>query len=153
MFLRGIAEASYQNVLMQRSLEGTRVEQAMTRDVVSVPPELPVSALMSEYFLRYGYRNFPVRGNGTAEGWISLADVKEITPEQRERKTVSEAMVRLDEKMIVSPQTPVSHAFRKMTEQNMSRLIVVGPQNEMLGLITKTGVLRYLEIQNTLSAS
>jgi Zn-dependent protease len=48
MFLRGIAEASYHNVLLKQSLEGTRVEQVMTRDIVSVPPELPVSALISD---------------------------------------------------------------------------------------------------------
>jgi Zn-dependent protease len=47
-FLRGIAEASYHNVLLKQSLEGTRVEQVMTRDIVSVPPELPVSALISD---------------------------------------------------------------------------------------------------------
>ena len=35
IFLRGMAEASYQNLPLEKSLEGTRVEQASTRDVVS----------------------------------------------------------------------------------------------------------------------
>jgi predicted transcriptional regulator len=103
--------------------------------------------------LRYGYRNFPVRANGTPEGWISIGEVKEMTPEQRGQKTVGEAMARLSQDMVVGPHVPVSQALRKMTEQNSSRLIVVGPRNEMLGIITHTGVLRYLQIEKGLAES
>ena len=39
MFLRGMAEAGYQNLLLKKSLEGTRVEQLMTRGVVSAHPK------------------------------------------------------------------------------------------------------------------
>lgn len=35
IFLRGMTEASYQNLPLEKSLEGARVEQASTRDVVS----------------------------------------------------------------------------------------------------------------------
>jgi Zn-dependent protease/CBS domain-containing protein len=150
MFLRGMAEASYQNLLLKRSLDGTRVEQVMTRDVVSVSPELPVKGIISDYFLRYGYRGFPVRTNSTVRGVISLTEVKDLSMEEQDRKTVGEVMAPIKTEMIVTPETPLSDALRKMTEENLGRLIVMGG-NQMVGMITQTGILRYLEIHKILA--
>ncbi|HEX2229550.1 MAG TPA: site-2 protease family protein [Candidatus Binatia bacterium] len=152
MFLRGMAEASYQNLILKRSLDGTRVEQVMTRDVVSVSPDLPVKGIISDYFLRYGYRGFPVRTNGTVRGVVSLTDIKDLSMEEQDRKTVGDVMAPIKAEMIVTAETPLSEALRKMTEENLGRLLVMSG-NQMLGMITQTGVLRYLEIHKALSGS
>jgi predicted transcriptional regulator len=83
MFLRGMAEASYQDLLLKKSLDGRRVDQVMTREVVSVSAELPVKSVIADYFLRYGYHGFPVRTDGNVRGIISLANIKDLTVQSR----------------------------------------------------------------------
>lgn len=72
MFLRGMAERTYQELTLRNSMEGTRAEDIMTRDVVTASADLSVKGLISDFFLRYGYRGFPVTTNGKVLGLISL---------------------------------------------------------------------------------
>jgi Zn-dependent protease len=88
MFLRGMAEAGYQELVLTKSLEGTRVQDVMIRDVVTAPFDLPLRQLIADYFLRYGYRGFPVTADGKVSGVISLANVKDLSSqEQAEKKS------------------------------------------------------------------
>ncbi|MGH7793638.1 MAG: AI-2E family transporter [Candidatus Binatia bacterium] len=51
----------------------------MIRDVVTAAPDLSIKRLIADYFLRYGYRGFPVTTNGKVSGMISLANVKDFS--------------------------------------------------------------------------
>jgi len=150
MFLRGMAEASYQDVLLKKSMEGTRVGEVMIRDVVSASADLPVKSLISDYFLRYGYRGFPVRNNGKVLGVISLSNVKDLSAHEQDAKTVGEVMAPISREMIVSPEASITDALRKMAEENFGRLLVMSG-DQMVGMITQTGVLRFLEMHNALA--
>jgi Zn-dependent protease/CBS domain-containing protein len=152
MFLRGIAEASYQDLLTKKSLDGRRVEQVMTREVVSVSPELPVKSAIADYFLRYGYRGFPVRTNGRVSGIISLTHIKDLSAAEQDRKTVGEVMAPIDGEMVVTPETPLTEALRKMADENRGRLLVMDGEC-MVGMITQASVLRYLDIHKALAAA
>ena len=150
MFLRGMAEASYQDVLLRKSLEGTRVADVMIRDVVAASADLPVKGLISDYFLRYGYHGFPVRSNGRVLGVISISNVKDLSAEEQDRKTVAQVMSPIGRDMTVSPETSIADALGKMTEKNLGRLLVMRG-DEMVGMITQTGVLRFLQIHRLLA--
>jgi Zn-dependent protease/CBS domain-containing protein len=150
MFLRGMAEAGYQDVLIRKSMEGTRVEDVMIRDVVSASAGLQVKSLISDYFLRYGYRGFPVTADGKIVGVISLSNVKNLSAEEQARKTVEHVMEPISSELIVSPETPVAEALRRMAEKDLGRLLVMRG-DQMVGMITHTGVLRFLEIQSALA--
>jgi Zn-dependent protease/CBS domain-containing protein len=152
MFLRGIAEASYQDLLTKKSLDGRRVEQVMTREVVSVSPELPVKSAIADYFLRYGYRGFPVRTNGRVSGIISLTHIKDLSAAEQDRKTVGEVMAPIDGEMVVTPETPLTEALRKMADENRGRLLVMDGEC-MVGMITQASVMRYLDIHKALAAA
>jgi CBS domain-containing protein len=125
MFLRGIAEGSYQELAMRKSVEGTRAEDVMIRDVVTASPDLSLKRLISDYFLRYGYRGFPVIDDGRVLGVISLADVKDLSAEEQAEKTVSEVMKPLNSELIVQPETSLLEALRKMSQKNFSRFLVM----------------------------
>jgi CBS domain-containing protein len=152
MFLRGIAEASYQELLLKRSLDGRRVDQVMSREIVSISPELSVKSAIADYFLRYGYRGFPVRTNGTVHGIISLPDVKDLSVNEQDSRTVGEVMSAINDAMVVAPETPVSEALQRMSEENIARLLVMD-DGRMVGMFTQTGVLRYLEIHKAFAAA
>jgi Zn-dependent protease/predicted transcriptional regulator len=151
MFLRGVAEVSYQEMAVRQSLEGTRVEDILIKEVVTAPSELPLKRLISDYFLRYGYRGFPVTTNGTVLGLISLTDVKDVPEEEQRDKTVSQVMTPFKSEFTILPETPLTEALKKMTQENTGRLLVMRG-DQMIGMITQTGLLRLLEIKRALES-
>lgn len=151
MFLRGMAEGGYQEVLLRRYLADTKTEEIMITDAVCVPPDISLAELIDDYFLRYGYHGFPVVQNGDVRGIISLSTLKGLTAEERRSKMVGEIMMALDENLQVGPDTPLSEALGKMTRESVGRLIVLR-DNHMIGLITRTGLLRFLEVKRALEA-
>lgn len=150
MFMRGIAEASFQDVILRRSLEGTRAEDIMVRDIVAAPADLPVDRAIADYFLRYGFRGFPVTSNGHVRGVISIAHIKNIPESEHGVKTVADIMAPLDSEMIIQPDVPLSEALQRMSQKNLDRLLVMRG-NQMVGMVTETGLLRFVEIKRTLS--
>ena len=151
MFLRGMAEGTYQELALRKSMEGTRAEDIMTRDVVTAAADLPIRQLISNFFLHYGYRGFPVTANGKVLGVISLSNVKDMSEDERADKTVGEAMTPLQREMTVAPETSVEEALKRMAEKNLGRLVVMR-DDHMVGIITRTGLLRFLEIKRALKS-
>jgi Zn-dependent protease len=149
MFLRGVAAAGYQEVMMKQSLDGVRVKEVMVENVVSTSPDLHLDALTDKFFLRYGHGGFPVVEEGRPVGLVSLSDISNIAPEERQAKTVRDVMTRLSEALEIDPNASLVEALKKMTQQGTGRLLVMD-LDKMVGMITKTGLLRFLEIKRVL---
>lgn len=152
LFLRGTAEAGYQSLVLQQSLEGLRVGDVAIADPVSVPPQLTLSQLVEDYFLRYGYRSFPVVEGATVVGIISIEALRDIREEERRGASVKAHMQPLSDALCVAPELPLSEAFRRLATAPGGRLLVM--QNGHLeGLLTKQALARFVEIQGVLGAS
>ncbi|MBI4966345.1 MAG: site-2 protease family protein [Desulfomonile tiedjei] len=149
MFLRGVAAAGYQEVMMKQSLEGVRVKEVLVENVVSTAPDLHLDQLIDKFFLRYGHGGFPVVQDGRPVGLVSLSDIKDISPEERGTKTVREVMSPLSDGLEIDPDASLVEALKKMTQQGAGRLLVMD-RDRMAGMITKTGLLRFLEIKRIL---
>jgi len=150
MFLRGMAEGGYQEVAIRQSLSGVSAQEIMIDDVVSVPPDLSLERLVHDYFLRYGYRGFPVVQDGKVLGLISIMHMQGIADDQRQSMTVEDAMLPLEERMIITPKFPLTDALKRMTQEGLNQLLVM-QDNTLQGIVTKTGVLRFLEIKRILA--
>ena len=149
IFLRGIAEGGYQELIMRQSLEGVHVREVMITDVIAVAPDLSVDRLITGYFLRYGFKGFPVVEVDRTLGVVSLADVKKVEEGEYSTKTVADVMTDADGGMRIDPGDSLAEAFRRMTQQDMGRLLVMDG-DKMVGMITKTGLIRFLEIKKIL---
>ncbi len=149
MFLRAVAASGYEEVIVKQSLGGVRVEEVMVHDVVAAPPELTLDRLVHDYFLKYGHGGFPVVRQGEAVGLISLAQIKGVPEEDRKTKTVADVMIPLSEEVEIEPRASLVDALRKMSIVGIGRLLVM-QAGRMVGMITKTGLLRFLEIKRVL---
>lgn len=149
MFLKGLAATGYQETMVKQSLEGVLVNRVMLEDVISVTPDLGLEELVQEYFLKYGYGGFPVVENGKAIGLICLANVKDVPEGERPNKKVSDAMLRLDPSLQIQPSDSLVDALKRMTETGIGRLLVMRGDH-FVGMITKSGLIRYLEIKQVL---
>jgi Zn-dependent protease len=149
MFLRGVAEQGFQELIIRQSLEGVHVREVMTHDVVSVPPDLPVSRLINDYFIKFCFRTFPVVQEGKVSGMVDLTDVKNIPEEERNRITTKQVMQPVSPEISIAPDASLADALRKMTVESLGKLIVI-QGDQMIGLITKAGLLRFLEVRQIL---
>lgn len=149
LFLRGMSVRGYEEVIIRKALEGVRVEEVMIREVVTVPPDLTISRLVQDYILRYAYRGFPVVENGRVLGMVSLTEVKEVPLEEQPRTQVSQVMLPTDDSLVVGADTSLAEALVKMSQEGAERLLVMR-RDRMVGLITKTGLMRFVQLKQVL---
>jgi Zn-dependent protease/CBS domain-containing protein len=149
MFLRGMSVQGYEELVIRKSLEGVHVEEVMVREVVSVPPDLTVSQLIHDYFLHYAFRGFPVVENGRVLGVVSVAAVRQLPREVYDNRQVADIMTPLQDDLLIDAQASLADALVKMSRQEQDRLLVLKGE-KLAGLVTKTGLLRFVQIKQVL---
>jgi Zn-dependent protease/predicted transcriptional regulator len=149
MFLRGMSVQGYEELVIRKSLEGVHVEEVMVREVVSVPPDLTITQLIHDYFLHYAFRGFPVVENGRVLGVVSVAAVRQLPREVYDNRQVTDIMTPLAEDLIIDAQASLADALVKMSRKEQDRLLVL-KGDRLAGLVTKTGLLRFVQIKQVL---
>jgi Zn-dependent protease/CBS domain-containing protein len=149
MFLRGMSVQGYEELVLRKSLEGVHVDEVMVREVVSVPPHLTVSQLIHDYFLHYAYRGFPVAEDGRVLGVVSMAALRQLPREDYDRVQVSEIMTPLADELLIDAKASLADALITMSREGQDRLLVL-TGGRLAGLVTKTGLLRFVQIKQIL---
>jgi Zn-dependent protease/CBS domain-containing protein len=149
MFLRGMSVQGYEELVIRKSLEGVHVEEVMVREVVTVPPDLTIAQLVHDYFLHYAYRGFPVVDGGRVLGVVSVAATRQIPREVYDNRQVTDIMTPLQDDMLIERQVSLAEALMKMTRQDQDRLLVLEGER-LAGLVTKTGLLRFVQLKQVL---
>jgi Zn-dependent protease len=151
LFLRSAASSGYRNMIVESVLSGAHVRDIMVRDPIVIGPDETVADAIENYFLRYGFGGFPVVADGKVMGVVTLAQVRDCSASERASVRVSDAMQPLDHTIEIAPGASVMDAIRQMGRENAGRLLVVD-QGKLVGLITRTGVTRYVHSKTQLSA-
>jgi Zn-dependent protease/CBS domain-containing protein len=152
LFLRGTAEAGYQSLVLLQSFQGVTAGDVAIEKPISVPPQLSLAALVEDYFLRYGYRSFPVMEGANVLGIISIEALRDIPEEQRRSASVKGHMQPISDALCVDSSLPLSDAFRRLAAAPGGRLLVMR-DGQLEGLLTKQALARFIEIQGVLGAS
>jgi len=147
-FLYTAAQSSYQQAALQETLNGIKVRDVMTTDVVTVSGDTLLSEMVDDYFLRYGYGGFPVV-NGEVIGIISLKDIKGIPRERWDSIRVKDVMQQFDRSFSAGPDDDIYVTLERMIQEDRGRLLVMSKEM-IVGLITRSGVARYLQIKSEL---
>lgn len=149
MFLRGMSVQGYEELVIRKSLEGVHVDEVMVRDVVKVSPDMTISQLIHDYFLHYAYRGFPVVNNGQVLGVVSVAAVRQLPREVYDNRRVADIMTPLQDDLVISGSASLAEALVKMTRKGQDRLLVL-QGDRLTGLVTKTGLLRFVQMKQIL---
>ena len=125
-----------------------KIDQVMTRDVVTVRPETPMSRLR-EVFREKRISGAPVVEDDRLVGIISLEDFIEWLY-AREENSVVETKMTTDVDFLFGDE-PLVHAVSRFAESGFGRFAVVDrTSGKLVGVITKgdvvAGLLRKLEI-------
>ncbi|MGO9450960.1 MAG: M50 family metallopeptidase [Candidatus Binataceae bacterium] len=151
LFLRSAAMSEYQGTVIGHLLQRIRVGDIMTRDPVTLSPDTSVADAVEQYFLKYGYGGFPVVADGRVVGTLSLSQVRHCSADERAHKKVADIMRPLDSAVSITPQVTAMDAVHKMNEATSGRLVVID-NDKLVGLITQSAVMRFMQIRAQLES-
>ncbi|MHB9028554.1 MAG: site-2 protease family protein [Candidatus Latescibacterota bacterium] len=147
LFLRSMAYAGMHEFEISHSMENMKVKNVMIEDLVSVPPDITVDRLITDYLFHTTLREFPVRRDEELLGMVSLDQLARVEKETRSQITVGDIMTPISDNIRISPEEMLSEALQKMNTGNVNRLLVMN-DGRLVGIITKSGVLRLLELKS-----
>ncbi len=147
-FLLNAAKASYEQTVMQEALRGTRVDDVMRRAVATVPPELPLSVLVSEYVMATDQQCFPVVRGEHLEGLVCLSDVRKARRTEWDVTRVADVMTPAGALSTLSAEAPAADALKTLGEREVDQVPVVERDGSLLGLVRRQDILRWLSLHS-----
>jgi len=140
-FIRSGAESSLKQTIVGEALAGATVADIMTRDVLTVPSNITVQQLVSDYFLIHRHGGYPVVDDGDVLGIVTMQCVRAIPKETRETVTVKEAMIPCERAVTIKSSASALDAMNMMARQDVGRLLILdGPR--LLGIVTRGDLMR-----------
>lgn len=146
LFLNQTAQASYRQVLFEKSLSGVTVSDLMSAEVVTVGPELSLSTLVDDFFLKYKFGRFPVTKGDSFLGVITLHDIKEVPRERWDAVTTGQTVHPLDDEHVVRPGDEAVTALMRMAKEDAGHLLVVEAQR-LVGIVTRSDIIRLIKVK------
>lgn len=145
-FLQEAADVSYRQVLMNKYLTGVKVGDMMTRNIITVPADITLDQLLDHYFFRFRFTSFPVIEDDNLIGLITLHDLKEIERERWNAVRAKEAMIPLQEGLVIERKSEVTEALTKMASGGFGRLLVV-EDHKLIGILSQRDITRLFEFK------
>ena len=124
-------------------LRDVAVKDVMSTNLVTVNPDIPVPEVIR---LMYATKHlgFPVVEMGMLVGMVTLEDVHRTSEIDRDAKRVRDIMAR--NLITLPPTSMLSDAFRLMSKFNVGRIPIVA-DNKLLGIVTRTDILKVMELR------
>jgi len=148
-FIRSGAETSLRQTLLSETMAGVRVGDVMSRGVSTVPPDITLQQVVSDYFLVNPHGGYPVVKDGQILGLITLQCVRAVPKDRWATETVRGAMIPSERTLIVRPTLSVLDAMHKMAREKVSRILVVDG-GQLLGIVTQGDLVKSIRMREEL---
>lgn len=146
IFLQEAAEMSYRQVVMKKILSGVKVENLMTKNVVTVSADITLDKLVDDYFFKLRYTTFPVIEDDLLLGLVTLHNVKEIAKDKWKETTAREIMIPIGKDLVTGKDTDAMDAFTKMAKTGIGRLLVI-EDTKLIGILSQRDIIRLFEFK------
>ncbi|UCG54972.1 MAG: site-2 protease family protein [Dehalococcoidia bacterium] len=148
-FLGNAAVGSYRQLTLQQMLQGHEVSEVMTKNCITIPRNITLDELVTEYILPTGNQCFVVVDRENTKGLITLKEVKEIPRIAWTTKKVSEVMTSLEELKQVNPNEDLARVMKMLTEEEINQLPVV-EDGKVIGMISRENMLAFINLRDKL---
>lgn len=141
-FIYTAVQAEAQYAVISKVFEGVTVGDIMTRDPITVEPDTTLRDLgrLSEYRKHTGYPVVDERGG--VVGVVKLQDARTEDEEGRQKELVQDVM---HEPETIGPDEEVPEALKQLAESELGRLAVVDASGELVGVLSKSDIVRELQ--------
>ncbi|OLD04933.1 hypothetical protein AUG19_02635 [archaeon 13_1_20CM_2_54_9] len=148
-FIRSGAETSLKQTRMTDILSRVSVSDIMTKQLLTVSPDITVQALVTDYFLTHPHGGYPVVQNDKVVGLVTMDSVRTIPGEKRDLELVSQAMVPYEKTITVTPTVSAADALKRMAQKGVGRVLVMD-QDKLLGIVSRGDIMRTLKTRQEL---
>jgi Zn-dependent protease/predicted transcriptional regulator len=148
-FLQSAAKGSYQQTALQEILKGHRAIEIISRDCVSITPNISIEELVNYHMLGQGRRCVMVNENDRVIGLLALQDIKKIPRERWAMTTAREAMVPASKLKTISSDTELNMVLKIIISENISQ-IPVEENGEIIGIIARENIFAFINLRSQL---
>jgi len=149
-FLLSAAQSANTQSMVDTVFSGVTVGQVMDTHVTTVPANISVQRLVDEYFLPQGLRSALVLQGGVLGGLVTLSDIRHVPREEWGQTPVGFIMIPAERLHSVRPEQPLRDALRLLGSQNINQLPVVQQDGQLVGVLTREAIVRFIEIRRSL---
>jgi CBS domain-containing protein len=114
-----------------------------------VDPGITIDNLVEHHIIGRNSRGVPVVQQGVLLGIITLADLKLIPRAEWSTLRVADRMTPRNRLLTVTPETPIEMAMQMMSEKDIHQIPVVR-DGKLVGLLTRSAVIRYIQMRSEL---
>ena len=150
LFMRSAATGSYYQTVTTQALDGQPISQFMTREVVTVAPDVALDRFVDDYLYRRHHDMFPVVQNGRLLGAAGPRQVRQIARDQWRETAVGDIMTPLSDSICVDPDRDTADVLQQMQRSGQTRLMVVR-RGEIVGLVTLKDIMAVLQLRMDLA--
>lgn len=146
MFIRFAADSAYYQLEASQTLSGKTISAFMTRDPVTVPPDITIDALVHDWVYHRQIEFFPVLEDGRLVGCVSTTEVRRVPNDNWQETVVSDIMTTSSAQNTVEADADASEALKKMQTSGTSRLLVIR-DGQLAGVIVLKDLLRLITLK------
>jgi Zn-dependent protease/CBS domain-containing protein len=147
-FLTSAADNAMREMSLQQHLAGVRVKDVMDRSPECVSPAAPVETVVHEAFIQRGRRALPVCNETGLLGIVTLVDVKRLPQDKWANTPVQEIMTR-SPLLTVNENDDLNGALKILAQNGLNQIPVMS-DGHMIGLLSRSDVLRFLQTRQEL---
>jgi Zn-dependent protease/CBS domain-containing protein len=144
-FIFSAALSSRRHAALQTSLAAVTVRQVMVHRVVTLLPDMSVQDAVDHYFVAHGFGGFPVCEQEQVLGVVTVRDVQALPTALWPWRRVREIMRPASPAFCIPPDWSVMQAMERMVQSGWDRLVVM-ENEEIVGLITRSGIAHFLQL-------
>ncbi len=131
------------------ALSGRVVRDAMREDIPTVEPGTSILDLLESRMATELELAYVVVLGDTLQGLITVTDVKRVPIEARPFTWVSQAMTPASKVATLPPDAPLEEGLGILADRRLRQLVVMD-DDKPIGLLTRAGVVRVMEVANVL---
>jgi Zn-dependent protease/predicted transcriptional regulator len=147
-FLRSGADQSLKQTIITQALSDVVIKDIMTKEVVTISPQITLTDATNEYFSVYKHGGFPVVQENNFVGIFTITDLKKVKSSEQDRsqKTVQEVMTPRNKLVFLKPNESAADAFLKFSKHGVGRLPVL-EEDKLVGIISRSDIFRIIKIR------
>lgn len=151
-FVLVAARAAYTSQLTKSVFEGHRVSALMTRDPITVQPEMTLAAFVNQIMLKRNVTFAPVTEGSVLLGHMDRSVLTGIDRENWASTQVGDVFVGLNDTIMVAPDTLLPDLMERIEKTGQRKFMVVSG-HQLQGVITLSDLAHYLNQSVQLSAT
>lgn len=146
-FLNSAAVQSYQQIVVQDVLEGTKVKEMMRRNPPTVSPNQSVYSLVHDHIMGSDDHAFPVLEGDKLAGLVTLQDVREVQRDKWQQVTVAQIMTPSEELITADSEEDASDAMSKLSHRDVRQLPVL-ENGKLVGILRRRDIVQWMQLQS-----